>query len=203
MTVLVSDLGNTVVASYKQGTFKLADWTVMPTVGLYGDFMNKHPWFSNRASAWLQKKAENKRIKEGFQVGEERPASPTLQDLAEEKQLGEDDLSRKLALAIRKTADDLKAGIPKKYDYEEWVEFTRLIRFTTRSLEELEEDEDHGVVNWDWIGEDSPMLADKSETEWVLDRLCESLDRYMRQHSSHRTCKDITEKEEPRTNEEV
>ena len=49
------------------------------------------------------------------------------------------------------------------------------------SKEELErEEEEEGIVEWDWIGEDSPMLAEETESEWVLDRLCESLGRYMR-----------------------
>ena len=49
------------------------------------------------------------------------------------------------------------------------------------SKEELErEEEEEGIVDWDWIGEDSPMLAEETESEWVLDRLCESLGRYMR-----------------------
>jgi potassium channel subfamily K len=35
------------------------------------------------------------------------------------------------------------------------------------------------LLNWDWIGENSPMLATQTEPEWVLDRLCESLIRYV------------------------
>ena len=53
------------------------------------------------------------------------------------------------------------------------------------SKEELErEEEEEGIVEWDWIGEDSPMLAEETESEWVLDRLCESLGRYMRKQMS-------------------
>ena len=51
--------------------------------------------------------------------------------------------------------------------------------------EEVEEEEEHeGLVEWDWIGENSPMLADESETEWVLERLCESLNRYTRHQAA-------------------
>jgi len=41
-------------------------------------------------------------------------------------------------------------------------------------------EEEEGLVEWDWIGKDSPMMARQSEPEFVLDRLCESLARYMR-----------------------
>jgi hypothetical protein len=33
------------------------------------------------------------------------------------------------------------------------------------------------LVNWDWIGEDSPMVSGLSEAAWLLERLCESLVR--------------------------
>jgi potassium channel subfamily K len=41
------------------------------------------------------------------------------------------------------------------------------------------DEEEFGVLSWDWIGEQSPLLAEKTEPEWVLDRLCESLVRYV------------------------
>lgn len=107
--------------------------------------------------------------------------------IAEERPEDESDevLARRLAKAIRRVAKDLKEDVdkvrPKRYSYEEWVEFTRLIRFTAESREEEEmEEEMEGLVEWDWIGENSPMMAGMSEAEFVLDRLCESLGRYLR-----------------------
>ena len=77
----------------------------------------------------------------------------------------------------------MKSDPPRRYTYEQWAEYTRLIRFSRCSREELgEEEEEEGLIEWDWIGEDSPMMAEKTESEWVLDRLCESLNRYMRRH---------------------
>ena len=108
-----------------------------------------------------------------------------MEKLAEEPSEPTDhDLARKLALAIKTTANDLRADKPKRYSYEEWVEFTRLIRFSQHNAHEVErEEEEEGLVEWDWIGEDSPMLADVSESEWILDRLCESLNRYTRKQA--------------------
>ena len=39
------------------------------------------------------------------------------------------------------------------------------------------DDGEEGLVNWDWIGEDSPMVSGLSEAAWLLERLCESLVR--------------------------
>ena len=191
MTILISDMGDTVIASFKRGTFTLADWTVLPKAGLYRAFVEKHPWLYN----WLQKraevKAEKERIAEGFPTGPGPDDEDDIGDLhqpktleeiaAQETDLDEHMLARKLAIAIRRTANDLKSETPRRYSYEEWVEYTRLIRFSRKSKEELEEEEEEeGLVEWDWIGEKSPMMAEQSESEWVLDRLCESLNRYMR-----------------------
>ncbi|KAH7035446.1 uncharacterized protein B0I36DRAFT_382151 [Microdochium trichocladiopsis] len=129
------------------------------------------------------------------------------------------DFAPQLSAAIRHVARDVKMHPPKNYTFEEWLYFTRLIRYSSReslkkattiarnkldegalarneedelvALEvakdgEIEDDkvvEDSGLIEWDWIGEDSPMLSGVSEAEWVLDRLCESLTRYARWQS--------------------
>ena len=198
MTILISDMGDTVIASFKRGTFTLADWTVLPKEGVWRSFLEAHP----RIFDWIQDKAqsrvEKKRVESGFPIGFEeggrrgrsKDPVPTLEDLARPQELDEHDLARKLAIAIRNTADDLKKPdhSDHRYTFEEWVEYTRLIRFSRKKTRETddeeedldEEEEEEGVIEWDWIGEDSPMMADQSECEWILDRLCESLDRYMR-----------------------
>ncbi|PYI22851.1 voltage-gated potassium channel [Aspergillus japonicus CBS 114.51] len=112
-----------------------------------------------------------------------KPEAKTVDQLANEPGPAEEgpvsniQLAQKLALAIQRTTRDALNGEPKQYTYEEWVEFTRLIRATDpTSSVELHEDE-YGVLNWDWIGETSPMLANQTEPEWVLHRLCESMIR--------------------------
>ena len=189
MTILVSDMGNTVIASYKRATSDFADFTVLPKAGIWRAFLNKHPrllsWLESKANQQKARREEKRRLQEGFPTGPEdedldRPA-PTLEELAQEEVVDEHEMAHKLALAIRRTANDLKTDVGRRYTYEEWVEYTRLIRFSRMTAEELEEDEaEEGLVEWDWIGAESPMMAAQTECEWVLDRLCESLDRYMR-----------------------
>lgn len=202
MTLLISDMGDTVVLAINHGTSSLADWTVLPKKGIVHDFLENHP----RLKSWLAQKNENlqakTRLERGFSIQdpddvprEPFPSMPGLQhsssqaerleQMAEEP-MTEHDLARKLALAIKKTANDVRLPHRKKYSYEEWVEFTRLIRFSSESPKQVEEDEEEeGLVEWDWIGENSPMLANVSESEWILDRLCESLNRYTRKQARH------------------
>ena len=183
MTILISDMGDTVIASFKRGTFKLADWTVLPKAGLWRELLEKYPWLL----LWLQKKsqkaAEKRRLAAGMPVGpeeDERDPTPTLEQVSDLDNLNDKALAGKLAIAIRRTANHLKDDPPRRYCYEDWAEYTRLIRFSRLSKEAVEQaEEEQGIVEWDWIGDDSPMLADSTESQWVLDRLCESLNRYM------------------------
>jgi potassium channel subfamily K len=110
------------------------------------------------------------------------------QDADKLKQPDATALVRQLALAIQRTAHDLTADKPREYTYEEWVEFTRLIRFsaiggTANAL--IDEEEEEGMIEWDWIGEDSPMMSLQSESQFVHDRLCESLVRYLKRNPPH------------------
>jgi potassium channel subfamily K len=93
-------------------------------------------------------------------------------------------LARRLAVAIRKVAADLHmAGATadeKRYSFEEWAELTRLMRFTSEGAAEACRQEARDVIDWDWLGENSPLMSHVTEPEFVLDRLCESLVRYTR-----------------------
>lgn len=136
---------------------------------------------------WMTRIVEKRRRKKGLPVGPGQMVGieivPSIDELANES-LTEAHMTRKLAFAIRKTADDLCHHPGKRYGYEEWVDFTRLIRFTKMDLDELEYDEDQeGVVEWDWLDENSPMLSEQSESEWILDRLCESLLRLLKKNN--------------------
>ncbi|KAI9796018.1 MAG: Potassium channel, partial [Candelina submexicana] len=154
MTILIGDMGDTVIASFKRGTFRLADWTVLPKQGIWRTYLENHPWLLH----WVQRKEEaraaKKRLEMGFQAPDidaiDKEDAPTIEDLATESNeiATEHDLARKLALAIRRTANDLKLSPPKKYSYEEWVVFTRLIRFSSaRDRGEVdEEEEEEGLI---------------------------------------------------------
>lgn len=215
MTMLISEMSDTVVVHFKHATNSFGDWTILPRLGASKEFLSKHP----RLRDFLQRREEERRIARGFQVGPEVNDGDseegnhtntsndlnvhrrqTLERLAQEPAPTEQQLARQLAFAIRRTADDMRSGEAKRYSYEEWVEFTRLIRFTNTTAsgpDGLARDEDeYGVVNWDWIGENSPMVAEQTEPEWVFDRLCESLMRYLDKHVSSGDGKDNEEEED-------
>ena len=188
MTILITDLGDTVINKFKHGTFKLAEFTVLPKYGVWRQFLERHPWLLNWLQRRKQRKEEKHRLEEGFQVGPEpapRPLVPTIEQLAKEEP-SKPELARQLPKKIREVADHMKTQPDKRYTYEEWVEITQLIRFTAKRNEDdtvVEEEED--LIEWDWIGEDSPMMSKSGEPEFVLDRLCESMHRLVKHAASH------------------
>ncbi|KFY90996.1 hypothetical protein V500_04860 [Pseudogymnoascus sp. VKM F-4518 (FW-2643)] len=193
VTTLISDMSDTVISGINRGTNTLADWTIMPRAGVVKEFVESH----HRLKTWIeqrqQKKEEKKRVERGFVVQDQDEETveaavddvenPTIEKFIHEG-MSSHEILRRLALAIKKAAQDMQVSPPKRYSYEEWAEFTRLIRFTAESREKLkEEEEQEGLVNWDWIGEDSPMLSDIPESEWILNRLIESINRYTAKQS--------------------
>ncbi|KAF1913058.1 potassium channel-like protein [Ampelomyces quisqualis] len=220
MTILVSDLGDTVVAKFKMWSDQLADFTVLPKEGIWRAYVEKHPWLLD----WLQRRIASheakKRLRKGFNVADPRNDSaattstppngdgddpsdpdleltqhPTIPALAAEAEADSSalpthaSLSRRLALSIKKVSHDFRLPHPRRYTYEEWVEFTRLIRMTTperldrdlgTTISNTATENEEGLVNWDWIGNDSPMMSGLTESEWLLERLCESLVRLER-----------------------
>ncbi|CAK4032143.1 voltage-gated potassium channel [Lecanosticta acicola] len=187
MTILVGDLGETVINKFKSGTSRLSDFTVLPQKGAYRQFLNQFPSLVGYLQQRKDRKEHEKRLESGFPLGpdpDEGNEPPTIDELAQEEPSYQD-LARKLTKVIRRTANDVKDNAKKKYSYEEWVEFTQLIRFTAKDGgkadgEDEEEEEGEGMVEWDWIGEDSPMMAGIGEAEFVLERLCESMSRFVR-----------------------
>jgi len=215
MTILVSDLGDTVVAKFKTWSDEIADFTVLPKSGIWRSFVEKYPWLLNHLQRRIDKHNASKRLRKGFDVSDPQQDTtaneqeqadsdnnadpdlsltnhPTLPSLAlDSTQIPTHaSLSRRLALSIKNISLDFRLPQPKRYTYEEWVEFTRLIRLTTperlnRDLgtqltHTVTHEDEEGLVNWDWIGDNSPMMASVTETEWLLERLCESLVRLER-----------------------
>ncbi|KAF4765149.1 hypothetical protein HAV15_003242 [Penicillium sp. str.  len=213
MTMLISEMSDTVVASFKRATEVFADYFVLPQSRVYKTCLGRIPGVSH----FVLSREEKMRLKRGFPLeGADESENGETADPEESGQsnIRSDDpaeshphrsleelvrdptpleLAQQLAFAIRRTSKQAREGKRTRYSYEEWVEFTRLIQFTDprarppssqrnqpASEEGIPTDEDeYGLLNWDWIGENSPMLAKQTEPEWVLDRLCESLIRYV------------------------
>lgn len=160
--------------------------TVLPQKGVWRAILNRQPWLLETLQSRKAGKEMRRKEEEGLPYGPEpdaevatNPTTTTIDQLAVE-QTTDAQLAAELPKAIKRVARHVTNREKSRYSYEEWVEFTRLIRFTVDERQSDEQEDQRGMVEWDWIGEDSPMMANTSEAEFVLDRLCESLSRYVR-----------------------
>jgi potassium channel subfamily K len=191
MAFLVKYLSDTVISSFKQAVQHVGDFTILPKQGAWRKLLDHYP----RLIQWLQKRKDDKaaqqRLGAGFPVGDDlhdddlEKRAKTLEQIARETPTHYD-LARRLVKTIRKVARDAKYCKDKQYSYEEWLQFSQMIRFTAERDDDSpgggngnQEEQDEGMVEWDWIGEDSPMMARGSEAEFILNRLCESMQRYV------------------------
>lgn len=197
ITILIGAASNTVVDSFNKATNRIADFTLLPKHGIWRDFIGSHPKLLGWASARQERIEAGDRLEDGFPVGpedeeENRAFKPkTIEELATENPNRENrsELGRRLAHAIKQVMQDNKNDPHKRYSYEEWAEWSILIRFTGHmqaairheiELHQLDEPDVKGLLEWDWLGENSPMMSEMSEPEWLLDRLIESMTRYTR-----------------------
>ncbi|KAL1608046.1 Potassium channel [Paraconiothyrium brasiliense] len=71
MTILVSDLGDTVVEKFRRWSDKFADFTVLPKHGIWRTFLDKHPSLL-RLVNWVEKRVAErkarKRVARGFEL---------------------------------------------------------------------------------------------------------------------------------------
>ena len=146
MTILVSDLGSTVIAAFKNGTNTIGDFTLLPRSGIWHEFLVRHSWIKLRLQHWSERRAARRRVARGFDAGpdpelpEEQGGTghvaPSLDMLASaaHQEPDEHELARALASAIRRTAGDLSGNPDKQYSYEEWAEYTRSVSYTHLTL---------------------------------------------------------------------
>ena len=86
-TILVSDLGDTVVEKFRRWSDSLADFTVLPKHGIWRSFLDNHPSLLNllnRVQSWLEEKKARRRVEKGFQLDDpDRPVGEATLQAAE------------------------------------------------------------------------------------------------------------------------
>jgi potassium channel subfamily K len=138
-----------VIDGFKEGSSRIADFTVLPKEGVWRGWLESHPKVLSWLKDYREDRQRKKRLREGMQYGNpdepplygardeselqevtspniERIETEVLQD--EEKAPDEAVLARRLAIAIRKVAGDFKTEQETKYSFEQWSEVVRLIR---------------------------------------------------------------------------
>lgn len=206
MTVLISNMGDTVVVSWvKQGVLWVAERTVMPNmVQEYGGGSG----LGNGSGQKNEFAGEVEKLGAAVQGADEEMAQDTDGQAAS----GRAGLIRRLAQEVRAAARDV--GTEKTYEWEEWSRWMTLVgdadewlaenrggwsreRRSERSQDnrsEKSQEDTGGFVKpgtkaereevdaeeqLSWLAYDGPMFSDVDEAQWVLTRLCEKLEQIL------------------------
>jgi potassium channel subfamily K, other eukaryote len=219
LTILISNMGDTVVKMVKDLTLWVGEVTVLPgdapmrdklRYGIHKATAGKlaakdiedipPPGHSKTDQDEKQKTSGPDRIAAQLEVRE-------LEEEEHARQKG-DTISKDihhyhyiLIREIRKVWKHTSASPEKKYSFEEWAWFLKLIGEDESSAkfhraapikvkkndgEEpdlgkgQEANEDEEVKPWSWLGHRSPLMGEKSEAEWVLGRLYEKLEKELK-----------------------
>ncbi|KAG9189551.1 hypothetical protein G6011_06419 [Alternaria panax] len=206
LTILISNMGDTVIKAFKDFTIWLGSLTVLPE--------------EEGLSAAL--KVGWRRIRSG-KISEEEKAGSTeqrtedrLARYIEEEALGRaqeagehgDYLERDirfyhfvLAKEVRELMKDVESSSSKQYEYHEWQYYLRLIGQDENDASKhrqpkvnTEDDDgeapdigsadDGKKLAWSWLGIRSPLMGNQSEPQWLLQRLAMKLESEMRRMSS-------------------
>lgn len=183
MTTLISVMSDTVISAFQRATNLLAGWSNLSKSPLKRPRFMRLPlilkidWTHEaKRDSDTHESADEERDKSVSWSQAERPLRPSSEPGMERKP-SDMDVIQKLTYAIRRVTQDALDG-GNQYSYEEWAEFMQMIQLSHPHLGEMNTDKDeYGRLTWDWIGEWTPMMSKKSESEWILDRLCESMVR--------------------------
>ena len=195
LTIVISNMGDTVVKLIKNATIYLGEFTILPGEVSAKDRLRE-------VAGKVRRKGESK--------------SPHA--LGNSKQQGSDmfwssdaEYHFLLAREMRKVMKHVNESPPRKYTYVEWTWFLRLMgeeeassktHRTPTKYPEPVGDGDVGIqqagaqydklddcVEWSWLGERSPLLGETPEAQWVLDRLSMRLEHLLRRlHERHGNC---------------
>lgn len=226
LTILVSNMGDTVVKAFEDFTIWAGSLTILPgengaraTLRASIDKITRQRLFKadtfQMGQLLVPYSGENKGEQEEMRTIEDHAVDQLtayvekaeIEDAAAAESHG-DTLERDihlyhfvLAKELRNLMRDVSASPPRQYSYREWAWYMKLmgqdendeslhrkppVKVRSRKplgrdktvLEKLgKADGEGGDLRWSWLGTRSPLMGNKSEAEWLLEKLSTVLER--------------------------
>lgn len=172
VTILISSMGDTVVGWVKHGTLWVGQKTILPERR-----RTDGPGDTERFD--LERSELRSDVARLGRTVEEQQAATLAGDPAQPPERGRQRrLASGIAEKIADLAQDIGAQPPRTYGWDEWKGFLALLGQTEDSAEEQAD------MQWKWLGDDGPLLSTQTETEWILARLCEHLQKVLREEQA-------------------
>ncbi|CZR52236.1 probable potassium channel [Phialocephala subalpina] len=221
LTILISNMGDTIVKGIRDLTLWIGNFTVLPgeqgvkaslkesannlTRGrLFADDVSEQPpGILGETRRRNSSDSESERKNDPESAAQRAAGDRANQETTRAAKQGEknDELPESrahyhliLVKEIGKVMKHLHSTPPRKYTFDEWAWYLKLIGEDESSAEThrkakrkprpdggrlgaATKDEGNKSVKWSWVGNRSPLMGNKEESEWVLERLHETLER--------------------------
>ncbi|KAG6829160.1 hypothetical protein H0H92_005504 [Tricholoma furcatifolium] len=193
VTVLISNIGDTVVGYIKAGLFWVGERTLLPE--RRKKLETKSVSTSSGSSREGKQKERDDRASGSGSENESdsvRELKGDVERLGEAIEKGEEtrgregSLAARIAKEIRRLAQDIHTRTEVKYEWDEWLKWLEMLDMDNNSQaaaagggEASESVSD--APSWSWLADDGPLFSRVTETEWVLSRLCSRLEQVLEQ----------------------
>ncbi|KAL8868302.1 MAG: hypothetical protein Q9174_005080 [Haloplaca sp. 1 TL-2023] len=215
LTIVISNMGDTVVKAIRDFTNYLGEFTVLP-----GDSSSKQrakQLFSSITTRFGKKSNEQQSTNGDRKANQHRGSKTEVEaEHNEEEEMNKSKHSYHYLLIreIRSVLNHLDEQPPRRYSYEEWARYLKLMgenedvshshrkppaqisNEKTNDQLDMQQgptddvgEKDHGQA-WSWLGNRSPLMGDMNEPEWVLERLGATLEKELK-----RECDDLKKKD--------
>ncbi len=235
LTILISNMGDTVIKGVRDLTIYLGEFTVLPGElgvkdrvreilaklghdkvfsGGKAHVMNEPPGYigekeprdeENHDRQQVRARATN-RLAESYEQ-EELDAAGAAKSRGNKLEQNFREYHYLLAREFRNVMQHLNENPPRKYTYEEWAWFLKLmgedeasinshrrapitITTTQGSKPDTQQaqfnDQEEMTRQWSWLGTRSPLMGETEEAEWVLERLSITLEKELKKRSDSR-----------------
>lgn len=221
LTILISNMGDTIIKAFSDLTLWIGSVTVLPGENSTLGSLKSAAMKAKDASLFKYQRAKfekpaglqilNDDDKEGksSDKGLERLTKHIEdQELVEAEEAEEhgDMLERDihfyhfiLAKELQQIMRDVDASPPRQYSYQEWAYYLRLLgqdetdasrhrrapikadKSQTNGIGQASGNDKEGgeQLTWSWLGTRSPLMGNKSEAQWLLERISQALAREM------------------------
>ncbi|KAH9214090.1 hypothetical protein DL95DRAFT_366023 [Leptodontidium sp. 2 PMI_412] len=212
LTILISNMGDTIVKGIRDLTLWIGNFTVLPGEQGVKDTVREGALKVSRGRIGKKRNGDDESgetsarndlesTAQCVQGGVTNRENGRAEKRGEKNKDDEVPKNRKayhvvLVKEMGKVMGHLKSSPPKKYTFEEWAWYLKLIgedessgETHRRPLRRPRPDgeglgmvgegmgEREEKVEWSWVGNRSPLMGGKEEAEWVMERLVKTLER--------------------------
>jgi potassium channel subfamily K len=221
LTILISNMGDTIIKAFKDFTIWIGSFTVLPDENGLASALKVGMGRMKRGKVWKEKALDHKDApgaseQRGLDQAAENIEAEELGEAKEAEEHG-DYFERDvhlyhfvLAKEIRQILRDMNISPPRQYTYEEWTYYLQLLgqdeedasghrrpqvqyQHSKGDAPDIGTADDGNDINWSWLGIRSPLMGNTNEPEWLLQRLTAKLEAEMHKLSSSNTA-ESTEK---------